>query len=162
MGTDLTKSQQLLLAIILFNGGVSSKVSLAKLQYFSDFIHYAFNSELISEPQNVYTRQGKGPLARNLTVDIKNLENMGMIVEKSYHYSTESNASKNIKLTSQEIKTIKYVLNRYGNSSWEDLVRISHEQIPYLSTTEGGIIEPFTAYNLIDEYEDYEAFSINT
>jgi len=45
------------------NGGVDDKTKLAKLEYFSDFIHYAFNDEAISG--EIYSRQKQGPLARS-------------------------------------------------------------------------------------------------
>jgi uncharacterized phage-associated protein len=57
-------------------------------------------------------------------------------------------------------KQNEYVCNKYGKLNWRDLVSISHEQEPYLSAAEGGVIESFTAYNLIDDHEqEYNAIS---
>jgi uncharacterized phage-associated protein len=53
-------------------------------------------------------------------------------------------------------KVSKYVLNKYAKYSYGALTDLSHRQIPYLSTNEGGIIEYDTAYNLVDEYADYK------
>jgi uncharacterized phage-associated protein len=62
-------------------------------------------------------------------------------------------------LTDLEMKTIKYVIARYGGSSWSELRDIAHSQIPYLSASgDGAVIEYHTAYNLVDEYPDYVEF----
>jgi len=152
----LNKSQQLLYYLIRSKGTIEDKTKLAKLQYFVDFIHYAFNNKTISQPDIIYTKQKQGLLSRNLTSDIDYLVKNKLIEEKpSYHY----HAIKDIKLglTKQEIKTIEYVLSKYGNLEWRDLVDICHKQSPYLATKNNAIAEFFTAYNLVDEYPDYES-----
>jgi uncharacterized phage-associated protein len=150
----LTKSQQLVYEIIRCNGGVEDKTKLAKLQYFADFIHYAFNDSQISEQSYIYTRQKQGPLGRNLTADLAALKADGVITEPSeFNYGIAKEIETD--LSKSEAKTIKFVLEKYGKLSWHELMNISHDQEPYLSTTDGGIIEPFTAYNLVDLYPDY-------
>jgi len=150
--SPLTKSQQLLYRIIEKNGGVDDKTKLAKLEYFSDFIHYAFNDEAISG--EIYTRQKQGPLARNLTEDLNRLKEMGYVEEKpAYHYKVKKPLATSF--DSKEERTIEFVVDRYGKLSFSELVSISHEQIPYLSARDGEIIEMFTAYNLVDEYPEY-------
>ena len=57
--------------------------------------------------------------------------------------------------TREEHKTISYVLDKYGELTWKELVDLSHSQTPYLSAENGGIIELFTSYNLVDQYSDY-------
>lgn len=152
----LTKSQQLLYYIIQSQSKVEDKTKLAKLQYFSDFIHYAFHNKPISQEEIIYTKQKQGLLARNLTNDIETLKTFGIITESpKYNYSTKKNV--NTGLTSDEIKTIKYVLDRYGKLSYSELVDICHSQTPYLATKTGAVAEFFTAYNLVDEYKDYES-----
>lgn len=149
---ELTKSQQLLYCLIAKNGGVDDKTKLAKLEYFADFIHYAFNDESISDA--IYTRQKQGPLARSLTSDMKLLKDSGYIEERSkYHYKTKKPAK--LSLDAKKVKTIEFVIARYGKLSYRELISISHEQIPYLSARDGEIIEMFTAYNLVDEYPEY-------
>lgn len=150
--SPLTKSQQLLYRIVEKNGGVDDKTKLAKLEYFSDFIHYAFNDRAISG--EIYTRQKQGPLARSLTDDLNRLKEMGYVEEKpAYHYKVRKPFTTSF--DSKEEKTIEFVINRYGKLSFGELVCISHKQIPYLSARDGEIIEMFTAYNLVDEYPEY-------
>lgn len=149
---ELTKSQQLLYCIIDKTNGVDDKTKLAKLEYFSDFIHYAFHDEAISD--EIYTRQKQGPLGRHLTDDLNILTELGYVEENpKYHYKIKKPLGTS--LDSNETKTIEFVVDRYGKLSWGELMSISHEQIPYLSARDGEIIESFTAYNLVDEYPEY-------
>lgn len=150
--SELTKSQQLLYHIIAMNRGVDDKTKLAKLEYFCDFIHFAFNNESISG--EIYTKQKQGPLARNLTSDLNRLKALGYIEEKPlYQYTVKKKSS--VPLGKRENQTVKFVVDRYGKLSYRELISISHEQIPYLSARDGEIIEMFTAYNLVDEYPEY-------
>lgn len=154
----LNKSQKLLFQIIKETQGVDDKTVLAKLQYFSDFIHYAFNGHPISEENIIYTRQKMGALSRTFTEDLETLKKEGFITEvKKYHY--QQNKQLDVNLTELELKTIRYVISKYGKLGYQDLVKICHEQEPYLSATDGGVIELFTAYNLIENYNDYKNFS---
>ena len=66
MAENLTKSQSLLYDIIQKSGGIDDKTKLAKLEYFADFIHYAFNNAPISETSNIYEKRKQGPLSINL------------------------------------------------------------------------------------------------
>lgn len=155
-----TKSQKLIYNLIQLSEGVDDKVVLAKLQYFVDFIHFAFYEKPVSDADIIYTRQKMGPLARSLTTDLKQLKKTGFIKEVG-QYKYEVTKEMKEKLEKNEIKTIKFVLAKYGQASWRDLKRICHEQAPYLSTTEGAVVEFFTAFNLIDEYPDYKTFSFS-
>jgi len=150
----MTKSQQLLYQVIKEQDQVEDKTKLAKLEYFADFIHYAFNDKPISEETNVYTKVKQGPLSRTFNEDLNTLKQLGIVEEKPrYNFRIK----KDIKtlLTKRELRTIRYVLKKYGGLSYSDLIHISHSQAPYLSTKDGGIVEFFTAYNLVDEYPDY-------
>ena len=153
----LTKSQQLIYKIIKTLEKVEDKTKLAKLQYLADFIHYAFHDNFISGKEVVYSKQKQGPLANTLSSDLEALKNQKVIDENpSFNYKVKKPVE--LKLSDDEIKTIEYVCDKYGRLNWKDLVSISHEQEPYLSATEGGIIESFTAYNLIDDHEqEYNA-----
>lgn len=151
---NLTKSQQLLYYIIQSKDKVEDKTKLAKLQYFADFIHYAFHNKPISQEEIIYTKQKQGLLARTFSNDVETLKNLGVIGETpKYNYSVKKNV--NVTLTKEEIKTIEYVLNKYGDLSYSELVNICHSQVPYLATKEGAIAEFFTSYNLVDDYKDY-------
>jgi len=156
---SLTKSQWLLYSIIRLHGGqINDKTKLAKLEYFADFIHYAFHSVPISSVQeNIYTRQKQGALSRTLTADLEKLKESGLI-DYSSKYSYKIKKDKEIPLTREEFKTIKFVLEKYGDREWEELVDICHNQTPYLSAPEKGVIEYFTAFNLVDEYPDYAKY----
>ena len=77
-----------------------------------------------------------------------------MIEEKpEYNFSIKKEVES--PFSSLENTTIDYVLRKYGNLSYSELMDICHAQIPYLSANEGGIVEFFTAYNLVDDYQDY-------
>ena len=154
----LTKSQQLLLYLLELKGGVDDKTKIAKYQYFADFIHFAFNNKPISEPTIVYTRQKMGPLSRTLTEDLEYLEKNGFIKEEpAYNYKPIKKAK--LTLTEEERKTAKYVINKYGDLQYSELVSICHKQEPYLSANDGGVIELVTSYNLVENYPDYASFS---
>jgi uncharacterized phage-associated protein len=156
----LTKSQQLLYALIKENKGVESKTKLAKLQYFADFIHFAFYGNPISEANTVYTRQRQGPLANTLSDDLDVLTKEKLISENfPYNYKDAEKSKLVSNLSVQELKTVRYVVSLYGKLPFNQLVDISHKQVPYLSSDENGIVEFFTAYNLIEDYKDYEQFS---
>ncbi len=157
----LTKSQLLLLELIKNLGGeIDDKTKLAKLQYFSDFIHYAFHDQAISEPENYYQRRRQGPLSRTFNDDLGVLCGLGLL-EKTGEYSFKVGGTVgNQELSHEEQKTVRFVASRYGESSWRELCKIAHSQIPYLSASgEGAVIEYFTAYNLVDEYPDYAKFT---
>lgn len=150
----MTKSQELLYSIIKSAGTIEDKTKLAKLQYFSDFLHFAFNNTPISQEDIVYTREKQGPLARNFNQDLSELKKLGYISEfKPFRYKIIKD--KKVNFNKKELYTINYVINKYGKLNYSDLVRICHCQIPYLSTSESGIVEFFTAYNLIEDYPDY-------
>ncbi len=152
----LTKSQQLLYYIIQSKDKVEDKTKLAKLQYFADFIHYAFYNKPVSQEGIIYTKQKQGLLARTFTDDIEALKSFGIVSETpKYNYFVKKRID--IALTPKEIKTIKYVLKKYGDLSYSELVNICHSQVPYLATKEGAIAEFFTAYNLVDDYKDYDS-----
>ncbi|PIU03872.1 hypothetical protein COT44_01145 [Candidatus Shapirobacteria bacterium CG08_land_8_20_14_0_20_39_18] len=154
----LTKSQQLLYQIIKSKGELEDKTKLVKLQYFADFIHYAFNNQPISQTSIVYTREKQGLLSRNFNSDLAVLKEEGLISESpKYHFRVKKEIE--TEFNKKEIKTIDFVLKKYGDVPYSDLVSICHSQIPYLSTTVGGVAEFFTAYNLVDEYSDYASFN---
>lgn len=151
---NLTKSQQLLYCIIKKMGGIEDKTKLAKLEYFVDFIHFAFNDKPVSQEEIVYTREKQGPLALNFNDDLRALKADSCIEENpQYHFKIAKECP--IDFDAKELKTIDYVLEKYGKESYHDLFQISHSQAPYLSTREGNVVELFTAYNLVDEYADY-------
>lgn len=155
----LTKSQRLLLYLVELKGGcISDKTKLAKYQYFTDFIHYAFNNKPVSEETIVYTKQKQGPLARNFSDDLEELEKQGFLEEKPKYSFKLSEKKYGKSLSLQEKKTAKFVISKYGNLNFQELINICHKQEPYLSADKKAIVEFFTAYNLVDEYPDYEQF----
>lgn len=153
---DLSNAQSVLYCIIERAGGVDNKIKLAKLQYLVDFIHYAFHDAPASGDGIIYTRQNRGPLSRSLTGDLEVLKDRGLVCEDpGFHYTAVGSGM--CRVGADESYTIEYVLGRYGKLSWKELEDLSHRQIPYLAAEEGGVIEFFTAYNLIDDHEDYTA-----
>jgi len=153
----LTKSQQLLLYLMKLKGGVvDDKTKFAKYQYFTDFIHYAFYAKPVSE-DIIYTRQKQGPLSRNLTDDLEELKRQGYIKESpTYKYTLAKDF--NLRLSADEKRTARFVMSKYGQLSYADLIQVCHAQAPYLSSKDGGVIEYFTAFNLVDDYQDYADF----
>ena len=152
----LTKSQKLLYELIRRLNGVEDKTKLAKLQYFADFIHYAFNDAPISESTNIYERRKQGPLSLEFNNDLTSLKESGLITEDpKYNFSVKKEI--NTELSAQEDFTINYVTGRYGKLSYDELLDICHAQIPHLSAKEDGVVQFFTAYNLVDEYPDYKS-----
>ena len=130
---------------------MDGKIKLAKYQYFSDFIHYAFNDKPISDVTSLYEKRTYGPLARSFNADLTQLLASGLIENKGkYNYCIKKKVDG--LLDDKELKTVKYVLSKYSQYPYDVLADVSHKQIPYLSTNEGGIIEYDTAYNLVDEY----------
>lgn len=152
---NLTKSQRLLYSIIDGLGVADDKVKLAKLAYFSDFIHYAFHDKPISEQTTLYQKRNFGPLSISFNADLKFLTDSGFIEStKPYHFKTKSKID--TQLSSEEKKTVDYVIGKYSAYPFNILADISHKQIPYISADEGGIIDYNTAYNLVEEYSDYK------
>ena len=151
----ITKSQELLLYLLDLKGGkVDDKTKLAKYQYFVDFIHYAFHNTSVSSDEILYTKQKQGPLSRTLTDDLNALKELGYIKEDPpYRYSLSKKPT--LSLTEEEKKTARYVVSKYGELSYLDLIQVCHRQTPYLSAQDGGVIEFFTAFNLVDDYRDY-------
>lgn len=151
-----TKSQILLCQIInRLQGEVNDKTQLAKLEYFSDFIHYAFHDKPISDETNIYQRRKYGPLSRTFNEDLNTLCENGILTNtEPYTYTVTGKQCGS--LSAEESATVDFVISKYGQASYIDLVRIAHSQIPYLSASgDGGVIEYFTAYNLVDDYPDY-------
>ncbi|MFT7507697.1 MAG: putative phage-associated protein [Acidimicrobiales bacterium] len=156
-----TKSQTLLCEIISrLDGEVKDKTQLAKLEYFSDFIHYAFHDKPISEEGNIYQRRKQGPLSRAFNDDLNTLcENNFLKNKAQYTYSTTD--KKCGSLSDEELTTVNFVISKYGKTSYRELVKIAHSQIPYLSASgDGAVIEYSTAYNLVDEYPDYATLQV--
>ena len=155
----LTKSQRLLLYLVELKGGcVSDKTKLAKYQYFTDFIHYAFNNKPVSEETIVYTKQKQGPLARNFSDDLEELERQGFIKEDPKYNFKRLKKKYGKSLLPQEKKTANFVISKYGNLNFQELISICHKQEPYLSADKKAIVEFFTTYHRVHEYPDYEQF----
>lgn len=153
----LTKSQQLLLYLMELKGGkIDDKTKLAKYQYLTDFIHYAFHNAPVSQGA-LYTKQKQGPLARTLTEDLTRLKELGYVKEGlSYQYSVAKKIA--MSLSEEEKRTARYVIRKYGELGYQDLIQVCHGQAPYLSAQDGGVVEYFTAFNLVDDYKDYVDF----
>lgn len=155
----LTKSQQLLLYLLELNGGsVDDKVKLAKYQYFTDFIHFAFNKSSVSDESTIYTKERFGPLSRSFNSDLDVLKKLGFVKEHPKYNFEIINKDYKIDLSNEEQKTAKFVIDKYGKLSYKELAKLSHCQEPYLSAEKGAVIQYFTAYNLVDSYPDYGKF----
>ena len=88
-------------------------MKLAKLEYFADFIHFAFHNQPISGESAIYTRQNQGALSRALTDELEALKRDGLIEEDpKYHYKAVKKVD--VGMSDEEKKTISYVIERYG------------------------------------------------
>lgn len=153
---DLTRSQILLYALAKELGGIDDKVKLAKLQYFADFIHYAFHNTPISESTTPYEKRKFGPLSATFNSDLRALCDAGLLKQTSdYKYEIAKDITP--ALEDVQFETLKYVVDKYAGHSYDQLADITHKQIPYMTAVDGGIIDFNTAYNLVEEYTDYEA-----
>jgi hypothetical protein len=135
--------------------GSDDKIRLAKLQYFVDFLHYAFHDTSVSGKSTYYTRRQFGPLSSSFNEDLFSMSKSGYLLQKGEYSFIIGKIIPSGTLSPEEQKTIDYVVAKYGKNSWRELVEISHNQSPYLSTKEDGVIPFFTAYDLVDEYLDY-------
>jgi uncharacterized phage-associated protein len=153
MEITLTRSQQLLYLLIK-DAKIDDKTKLAKLEYFADFIHYAFFDKPITNENNVYQKRKQGALAVSFNSDLVFLKTNG-IIDENPPYTFKVKKDIQVEFQPQELKTISYVLEKYSKLPYHSLVDICHKQDPYLSTKEDGVIEFFTAYNLVDEYPDF-------
>lgn len=151
----LTHSQELLYCLIKGLGVSDDKVKLAKLAYFADFIHYAFHDRPISEETNVYQKRNFGPLSISFNADLRALKEEGLIESLQKFHFNPTKKKVEVKLDKDQLYTIKYVLDKYKDYSFNTLAELSHKQTPYLTATEGGVIDYNTAYNLVEEYSDY-------
>lgn len=155
---NLKKSQKLLLYIVSAMGECEDKTKLAKLQYFCDFISKAFYDASISGDNYRYQRNKQGPLAYHFNDDLAVLTSNRLLNEaKRFHYKPNIDIDHLAnEFDENEKKVIEYVLSKYGKLSWQELRDISHEQVPYLSTSEMNEVPLFTAYNLVDDYPDFK------
>lgn len=129
------KLYELIKACISFGAdqdGRITKTKLAKLVYLADFVFYYDNLKPITGV--TYRKMPQGPvafeyfdklidLAGNNEIEIKLHRNAQMI-------SLRDDFKKNI-LSSQEIKTIKKVCEKWKNKKTDAIVKFTHEQIPW-------------------------------
>ena len=128
----LSKSQKLIYTIVHKMGLVEDKTKLAKLEHYVDFIHYAFHDRPISEDTYLYQKRKQGPLAVRFNNDLSALKDAGLIEENpKYHYKVKRSVA--IKWDREDEKTIDFVIKKYGRYSYQDLINLSHRQMPYLN-----------------------------
>ena len=88
---------------------------------------------------------------------MEELKRQGYIKESpTYKYTLAKDF--NLRLSADEKRTARFVMSKYGQLSYADLIQVCHAQAPYLSSKDGGVIEYFTAFNLVDDYQDYADF----
>ena len=150
----LTPSQSVLVELLRGLGETTNKLKLAKLEYLVDFLHYAFHSRPASGEGVLYERRQYGPLARSFNADLADLARLGLIRQAPRNYYALAGTTEP-SLCPETQATLRYVLDRYGKLSTNELLALCHAQEPYLSTSAGAVIEFFTAYNLLDDHQDH-------
>ncbi len=153
----MSQSQRVLLHLLYGAAAPVSKLKLAKLEYLVDFIHYAFHNSPASGDGVLYERRRYGPLARTFNADLNELASAKLIAMPQPSRVASAGAQQPEPVEPTVQKTLDYVLARYGGLSTSELLTLCHAQEPYLSACDGAIIEFFTAYNLIDDHQDYLA-----
>ncbi len=141
------------------SGQVLKKTKLAKLLYLADFAWYYKHQESISGMP--YRKIEFGPVPDAYFRAIQELEDDGSIVvshksdegKDTYSFSETRGSEKNSlnSISKAEEKLMHDVWDNWKKSNTQDIVRFTHEQIPYIFADKGSIIP----YELITQ-EDPE------
>ena len=155
---DQEKFQNLVLYILknpsYQEGGIKK---LNKLLYFIDFYFYKDHERLITDAK--YAKAQMGPVVDDYKIVFEKIVSNGLmeLSEKDLPY-IEYLPKKNCDLSvfsSEEIKHVDAVLERYGKLTSAELEGISHEQQPWVLTENfGEIIDPDLALLIDDSPQD--------
>jgi uncharacterized phage-associated protein len=123
------------------------KTLLAKLCYFSDFDNYELYAESITGEK--YRRVKHGPLAASFKDSCEKLVNTEKIRIEETETAGGNTMFKCISIdepsigsfSKRDLETIDWVIERYGNLTPRTISDLSHNDIPWVSTKPGEIID---------------------
>lgn len=127
------------------------KLKLMKLLYIVDFTAY----EELGQPitGDTYVHWPMGPVPRTIFADIENLQLGNYQIERAFirdgeietwRFKTNTEWAPKL-LSLAELDLVDRVLNLYGNSSGQDLMNLTHEELPYRITSPQEVIPYFLA-----------------
>jgi len=140
---------------ILQKTGETYRTKINKLLWYMDFYHFKHFSVSISG--NFYIHLNYGPIPDNYEFLLGELLNQGMIEEKEVVFDYTKDISgemirakvpfeRNI-FSKTELESMDYVLKKFKNFTSSQIMKKSHEELPYRKTKEGEKI----SYNLASE-----------
>ena len=148
------KYKQMILNCICFGSssdGKITKTKLAKLVYLADFIWYYLNFSPMSG--KVYRKLPQGPVADVFFRALDEMEEDGAVIRETkgnaFMYSMVEGVAPVSMLSSDEISLIKKISEAWQKKSTEDIVKFTHEQLPWQICREGEVIP----YGLITQEE---------
>ncbi len=123
------------------------KTLLAKLCYFSDFDNYELYAESITGEK--YRKAEHGPLAAEFKNSCGRLERAGKIKIRETETAGGNRMSKCISVadpdvsgfSKRDLEMIDWVIERYGRYTTRAISEISYNDIPWVSTRPGEIID---------------------
>lgn len=157
---DTSKFKQMLIYILkkFRNHGVS-KTKLAKLLYLSDFYHYYYNFESMSNV--MYRCKDFGPLAEPFLDTIDEMYNKGELhIEiqpegaQMLSLSVSVNQNDFVHLSEEEKKEIDQICAKWGKVSVNELVNFTHNQKPWMACRPNEVIP----YDLILQEDPSNVF----
>jgi len=122
------------------------KTVLVKLLYFADFDHYEITENLFTG--ETYIKKDHGPFPSDIDEILDELLKEGKITRRDrvYHEYDQINYVSNIQpdissFDDSERTIIESVLYRYGDKNATQLSDISHEDIPWETAEDFGILD---------------------
>lgn len=136
------KLDELIKACIKFGSdedGRITKTKLAKLVYLADFVFYYENLKPITGV--TYVKMAQGPVAFEYFDKLTDLVGNNEISIKKYRtaqmIALRISFNKEI-LSDKELETIKKVCQKWKNKSTNEIVKFTHEQVPWKISFDNG------------------------
>jgi len=148
------KSKQIILNSLKYGAdedGKITKTKLAKLVYLVDFIWYYINSTPMSKM--TYRKLPRGPVADIYFRALDELEEDGMIIReqkgRAILFSLVEKETPISQLSKDEVDIIRKISEAWQNKPTDDIVKFTHEQLPWQICRDGEVIP----YDLITQEE---------
>lgn len=144
---NLSKFKEILLYVLKQVGSKPNvgETVLYKLLYFIDFDYYEkYEEQLIGA---TYIKNYHGPTPTEFAKIVQQMEGKDLVkVEKKYFKYPQTKYLPRrdpdlSKLTATELETINQVLNRLSDMNANEISAYSHDDVPWLTTEDGGVIE---------------------
>ncbi len=156
---DLKKFKQVLLYILEKVGAKKNigETVIHKLLYFIDFDYYEKYEENLMGGK--YIKNVHGPTSVELGKILKNMEEneeITKVVNKYFRYSQKKYLPLKdpdlSNLSAREVEHIDWVLARLSDKNAKDIEKYSHEDIPWKTAKDGGIISYESVFYRDDKY----------